>query len=1070
MPSQQPFASPTAQPFAAPSSQPTGSSYFTLQPRQRRFKQYFFLFGTAAYSSTNKILFQDIDVTEGQLGKNIVIYGSKTNPGTINMNLNVNTNQSFVSFSLLPYGQAHDSRFRSIEVVKDVNGDPYDDLLVGDPLSSIVYVLYGNTGVNQVYSTGKGYQIIGETTSDYLGWSVSGAGDMNNDGINDMIISAILADKVYIIFGVVGIGKRNNVLLSTLKPTEGIRIIGSSPLSSVGMSVSSIGDFNHDGRADIAISATTTSLNFIYILYGNNSLPAIVNLNQYRGNMTTVASNGADFAGTTMSGLGDVNGDGIDDFIIGSVSRAGLAETQKSFVLYGQRSIVPEIRLDQLTISQGFQVIGGGMGVSGIGDINGDGLNDFMVNSFNNWQGQSASYIMVFPNKVTLSPSTAPSLRPSTVSPVHSVSPTRATVAPTDTPSFLSTSSNFSSSPTNSLVPSVSPSLLPSSITPSMLPTATLIPSFVPSVTTTLIPSFLPSVKPVNSLRPVRSPTPLPSFRPSTEINSPSSSPSIYPTYSSNSFTTVTEITSGGIIDGTNWTKVEIRVNSPLNVVIITAGDTVNKFTICPQPNVTIIFHNFNVFNLLDLSLFPTLSKITELSYSLNPLTILLPDDQKLIFPEIIDFDLNGHNFIFADISEDSASSTSKKRKPSSFSFDDIDLTNSFQRNLALFIIVFVCISLALTCICRRKRFSKDESHTINGFSRFQRNHNAILPSDNPNLNDRRNKSKRYKRSQKRGSRDIESHGVKMNQFERIIEEDDESNDSSNDSNNSSRVDRRRSTANALNYDNDSSDAEMDHFQNSSLLRGRESPEIAFYNRVRGRERLNSEQKSRRISHLSSVWSSPPSSSPDEDDLSDLFDLSEDDSEGQTRRSSIKHRFSGRLSHVSQHGSDFNPASRSYGSDGHSRLTHFQDFEGQEDNFSGNSVSNGSIAHSSRVYSRLSSPTYMYERSNVQMSDNFFSVPQYPFPFYSEFPGSQMNDNYYENGQPPFEFDGPLAHRSLEETNDYSAEVGDFDQIMRNFSMFSPDHSHHFQHQSDGDFVEDDELLSFGSFSEELDI
>jgi hypothetical protein len=706
-PSCQPFSRPSLSPSSVPSSQPTGRVFFRVTDEQRRFKQYLFLFGTFVINEGN--LFENLNNEEGNLGKSFIIYGSTTNPMTVDVNGITNTSTSADSQELT-YGQSHDSSFRSFEVVKDINGDEHDDVLLGDPLSSVVYVLYGRGGSDTLYQMGKGYQIIGETTSDYLGWSVSGAGDMNNDGINDMIIGAILANMVYIIFGVTGSSTRNNVLLSTLKPSEGIRIIGSSPLSSVGMSVSSIGDFNHDGYQDIVLSAKSTSQNFIYIIYGNHSLPAVIKLNSYKGNRTVIASGSANFAGTTMSGLGDVNGDGIDDFVIGSVPRAGLSGAQKSFVLYGQRSSIPEISLDQLTVSQGFQVVGGGMGVSGIGDINGDGLNDFMVNSFNIWQGQSASYIMLYPNPTTQSPTVSP------------------TLSPTEVPSFVPTTANVSSAPIYSLTPSTFPSLRPT-ILPSISPTRrpTVMTTFAPSVGSSFPPTRVPFAKltlaPSSSSRPLASPTRVPSFRPSTAMNSPSSVPSIYPTYSSNSFTIITDITKGGDYNGMNWTKVEIRINSPNNVLLTLPDQSVNKFKIYPQPNMTIVFNNFNSLNLLDISLFPELSQIAELSYSTDPLTILLPNNQMLVFPSMTGFELTGRNFLFTTVPPSSSSADSQSISQRN------DLT--WSTDFILFPIILVFLTAVVFLICRR---SSKQLFAQQSKEKIKLLKTVIAVEDNPNL------------------------------------------------------------------------------------------------------------------------------------------------------------------------------------------------------------------------------------------------------------------------------------------------------------------------------------------------
>ncbi|KAK0350858.1 hypothetical protein LTR94_027308, partial [Friedmanniomyces endolithicus] len=88
----------------------------------------------------------------------------------------------------------------------DYNGDGALDLIIGDPLHSTVHVLYGfGQGKKEGYfELSRGYTVYGEGvggSGDYLGWSVSSGGDFNGDGMSDVMMSAVLSNKVYIMFG-----------------------------------------------------------------------------------------------------------------------------------------------------------------------------------------------------------------------------------------------------------------------------------------------------------------------------------------------------------------------------------------------------------------------------------------------------------------------------------------------------------------------------------------------------------------------------------------------------------------------------------------------------------------------------------------------------------------------------------------------------------------------------------------------------------------------------------------------------------------------------------------------------
>jgi hypothetical protein len=100
-------------------------------------------------------------------------------------------------------------------------------------------------------------------------------------------------------------------------------------------------------------------------------------------------------------------------------------------------------------------------------------------------------------------------------------------------------------------------------------------------------------------------------------------------------------------------------------VVINIEDNRVNKFKIYPQPNTTIVFNDFNDLNLLDLSLFSQFSSMGELSYSTDPLTILLPDGQKLVFPTVPDLmSISAANFGFSSSHFDDDGTSSSSSNP----------------------------------------------------------------------------------------------------------------------------------------------------------------------------------------------------------------------------------------------------------------------------------------------------------------------------------------------------------------------------------------------------------------------
>ena len=253
---------------------------------------------------------------------------------------------------------AGDQSGRSVSSAGDVNGDGYDDLIIGAPTadpngsnSGETYIVYGGASapgtdgvldLSRLALDGKGFTLAGIAAGDQSGISVSSAGDVNGDGYDDLIIGATGVGSVqgeyetipgpgetYVVYGEASAPGTDGVLdLGALDGTNGFILTGIDAGDSSGTSVSSAGDVNGDGYGDLIIGAFATDPNGdssgeTYVIYGGASAPGtdgVLDLSDLDGTngFTLTGSARNDRVGFSVSSAGDVNGDGYNDLIIGA--------------------------------------------------------------------------------------------------------------------------------------------------------------------------------------------------------------------------------------------------------------------------------------------------------------------------------------------------------------------------------------------------------------------------------------------------------------------------------------------------------------------------------------------------------------------------------------------------------------------------------------------------------------------------------------------------------------------------------------------------------------------------------
>ena len=315
---------------------------------------------------------------------------------------------------------ANDNTGMTVAMI-DINGDGLDDMVVGAPNADpggrvdagAVYVTFGTRTIYTAALSGSslsgtnGFVIQGAVAGDHLG-SALAVGDMNGDGIQDLAIGATgassSAGETDVVFGGLGTWPASMVVSSLAgstgtNGTNGIRVLGTSANDLSGTSLA-FGDVNNDNISDLIIGAPgrTTSVGAGYVVFGSKNTwtpAATVNLASLAGATGTNGTNGIRINGTTATtertGTAvtscDINGDGIEDVIIGApnATYASHTNTGRTYVMFGKTSgWTSTFNVSAIAGTNGFSDTGTandqltGSALS-CGDLNGDGIPDLAI-------------------------------------------------------------------------------------------------------------------------------------------------------------------------------------------------------------------------------------------------------------------------------------------------------------------------------------------------------------------------------------------------------------------------------------------------------------------------------------------------------------------------------------------------------------------------------------------------------------------------------------------------------------------------------------------------------------------
>jgi hypothetical protein len=267
-------------------------------------------------------------------------------------------------------GAAGDALGSSVAAAGDVNGDGLADVILGAPGKKRAVVVLGSrtrrTADAAKLGT-RGWTISGAS----IGSVVAGVGDVNADGVDDVAVGSDAESRAWVVFGS---RTRRNVNLAKLG-ANGFRIDGGE---GTGAALAGVGDVDRDGHADLAVAEPAAGR--VWVVRGAETRRAV---SLAAGGGRTYEISGLPAARTSLAGVSDVSGGGRGDLLIGSPRADG--DAGRAWVVFGEKLGTAAVDVRATPFGAGIAIGSAGPGTltgasaGGWGDTNGDGIPDLVL-------------------------------------------------------------------------------------------------------------------------------------------------------------------------------------------------------------------------------------------------------------------------------------------------------------------------------------------------------------------------------------------------------------------------------------------------------------------------------------------------------------------------------------------------------------------------------------------------------------------------------------------------------------------------------------------------------------------